>query len=262
MDYQQILTERRGRVGIVTLNRPERLNAITMQLVTELYDAFDVFNRDNGIGVIVLTGQGRAFCAGLDVQDWRNPEPAQGEGQEPMNYRSQLRWLEIMRNSKPVVVAVNGLAVGGGITMILSCDIRIASDQAQFQERHVRVGLMPDMGSSRLLVQTVGLAHAMRLILTARRIDAQEAECIGLVTQVVPHAQLMDTAVAIAEEIAAHPTSSLLASKQLLWDNMCEPDGAKVVYRETEVEERLMRGPDFKEATMAFIEKRPPRFNT
>ncbi len=262
MKYEQIVTERRGRVGIITLNRPERLNAITMQLITELYDAFDVFNRDNGIGVIILTGAGRAFCAGLDVQDWKNPEPAQGEGKEPMNYRSQLRWLELMRNSKPVIVAVNGLAVGGGVTMILSCDIRIASDQAQFQERHVRVGLMPDMGSSRLWVQTVGLSHAMRLILTARRIDAQEAERIGLVTQVVPHDQLMDEAMALAEEIAAHPTSSLLASKQLVWNNMCEADGAKVLYDEAEVEERLMRGPDFKEATLAFIEKRTPRFNT
>jgi 2-(1,2-epoxy-1,2-dihydrophenyl)acetyl-CoA isomerase len=262
MDYQQILTDRRRRVGIITLNRPERLNAITLQLMDELYDTFDVFNRDPGISVIVLTGAGRAFCAGLDVQDWENPEPAQGEGHEPMNYRSQLRWLHLMRNSKPVVVAVNGLAVGGGITIFLSCDIRIASEQARFQEMHVRVGLMPDMGSSRLLVQTVGFAHAMRLILTARRIDAQEAERIGLVTQVVPHDQLMDAAMAIAEEIAAHPTSSLLASKQLLWDNMVEADGDKVVYRETEVEERLMRGPDFQEATRAFIEKRAPRFNT
>ena len=262
MLYEQILTGRRGRVGIVTLNRPERLNALTMRLVTELYDAIDAFNRDNGIGVIILTGAGRAFCAGLDVQDWKNPEPKQGQANEPMNYRSSLRWLEIMRNSKPVVVAVNGLAVGGGVSMILSCDIRIASDKAEFQDPHVRVGLMPDMGSSRLLVQTVGLAHAMRLILTARRIDAQEAERIGLVTQVVPHAELTDAALAIADEIAAHPTSSLLASKQLVWDNLCEADFTTVVYRETEVEERLMRGPDFKEATLAFIEKRPPRFNT
>ncbi|MFN8626134.1 MAG: enoyl-CoA hydratase/isomerase family protein [Candidatus Binatia bacterium] len=261
MTYEQILTERRGRVGIVKLNRPERLNAITMQLIAELYDAFDVFNRDNSIGAIVLTGEGRAFCAGLDVQDWNNPEPAPGGGGEPATYRSQLRWLELMRNSKPVVVAVNGLAVGGGITMILSCDIRIASEQAQFQDRHVRMGLMPDMGSSRLWVQTVGLSHAMRLILTARRIDAREAERIGLVTEVVPHDRLMDAVLALAEEIAAHPTSSLLASKRLVWDNMCEADTSKVLYGEAEAEDRLMRGPDFKEATLAFIERRAPRFN-
>lgn len=260
MDYKYILTEQRGRVAIVKLNRPERLNALSMPLVQELYDAFERFNEEKGVGVIILTGEGRAFCAGLDVQDWQNPEPpATGE---PMNYRSQLRWLEMMRRSKPVVVAVNGLAVGGGITVILSCDIRIASERAQFEERHVRVGLMPDMGSSRVLVQTVGLAHALRLQLTARRIDAREAERIGLVTDVVPHEELMDAAVRIAEEIAAHPTSSLLATKQLVWDNMCEPDGNKVLWRETEVEERLMKGPDFQEATCAFIEKRPPRFNT
>ena len=260
MSYRFILTERHGRVAVVRLNRPERLNALSMPMVHELYDAFDRFNEDNGVGVIILTGEGRAFCAGLDVQEWQNPEPtAKGE---PVSYRSQLRWLEMMRRSKPVVVAVNGLAVGGGITLILSCDIRIASDRAQFEERHVRVGLMPDMGSSRLLVQTVGLAHALRLQLTGRRIDAREAERIGLVTEVVPGEELMEAAVRTAEEIAAHPTSSLLATKQLVWDNMCEPDGERVVWREAETEERLMKGPDFAEATRAFIEKRPPRFNT
>ena len=260
MSYRFILTEQHGRVAVVRLNRPERLNALSMPMVHELYDAFDRFNEDNGVGVIILTGEGRAFCAGLDVQEWQNPEPtAKGE---PVSYRSQLRWLEMMRRSKPVVVAVNGLAVGGGITLILSCDIRIASDRAQFEERHVRVGLMPDMGSRRLLVQTVGLAHALRRQLTGRRIDAREAERIGLVTEVVPGEELMEAAVRTAEEIAAHPTSSLLATKQLVWDNMCEPDGERVVWREAETEERLMKGPDFAEATRAFIEKRPPRFNT
>ena len=185
MQYRFILAEQRERVAIVTLNRPERLNALSMPLVLELYDAFERFNADDTVGAIILTGSGRAFCAGLDVQDWENPvSPAGGE---PMNYRSQLRWLEMMRRSKPVIVAVNGLAVGGGITVILSCDVRIASERAQFEERHVRMGLMPDMGSSRLLVQAVGLAHALRLQLTARRIDAREAERIGLEPDVVPH---------------------------------------------------------------------------
>lgn len=259
MTYEQIITEQRGRVGIIRLNRPERLNALTMQLIKELYDAFDSFNRNPGIGAIILTGEGRAFCAGLDMQDWE--APASQEGQEPASYQSQLRWMRIMRESKPVVVAVNGLAVGGGVTMILSSDIRIASDRAQFQERHVPMGLAPDMGSSRLWVQIVGLSHTMRLILTARRFDAKEAERIGLVTEVVPHDQLMDTAIALAQEIAGHPTSSLLAAKQLIWDNMCEVDGDKVLYSEAELEQRLMAGPDFHEATRAFIEKRPPRFN-
>lgn len=133
MSYSTLLVEQRDRVAIVTLNRPDRLNALNMKLVGELYDAFERCNADREIGVIILTGSGRAFCAGLDVQDWENPAPpATGE---PMNYRSQLRWLEMMRASKPVVVAVNGLAVGGGVTVILSCDIRIASERAQFEER-------------------------------------------------------------------------------------------------------------------------------
>lgn len=260
MDYRTILTEQRGRVAIVTLDRPERLNALSMELVHELYDVIERCNADDGVGAIVLTGQGRAFCAGLDVQDWE--APSETPNGEPASYRSQLRWLELMRESKPVVVAVNGLAVGGGLTLILSCDVRIASEAAQFEERHVRMGLAPDMGSSRLLVQTVGLAHALRLQLTGRRIDAREAERIGLVTDVVPTEKLLDAAIALATEIAAHPVSALLAAKRLVWDNMCEADGYTVVWREAEVEERLMQGPDFAEATRAFAEKRAPRFNS
>ncbi|QDX81274.1 hypothetical protein B9N43_08480 [Denitratisoma sp. DHT3] len=259
MVHEQIIVERRGRVGVITLNRPERLNALTLQLIDELYAAFDDFNADPGIGAIVLTGAGRAFCAGLDVADWESA-PADAKAKAP-DGSNQLRWMRTMQTSKPVVVAVNGLAVGGGLTMILSCDIRIASDQAQFQERHVRMGLAPDLGSSRLLAQIVGLSHALRLQLTARRIEAREAERIGLVTEVVPHAQLLDAALALAGEIAAHPPSALRACKQLVWDNLCETDGAAVVRRECEVEERLLRGPDFREATQAFLEKRPPRFD-
>lgn len=260
MDYRTIRMERQGRVAIVTLNRPERLNALSMELVRELYDAIERCNADEGIGAIVLTGQGRAFCAGLDVQDWEAPSEAVNG--EPASYRSQLRWLELMRESKPVVVAVNGLAVGGGFTLILSCDVRIASEAAQFEERHVRMGLAPDMGSSRLLVQVVGLSHALRLQLTARRIDAREAERIGLVTDVVAPERLLETAVALAGEIAVHSQSALLAAKRLVWDNMCETDGHTVVWREAKVEERLLQGPDFAEATRAFAEKRTPRFNS
>lgn len=260
MDYEQIIAERHGRVGVVRLNRPERLNALTLQLVDELYDALERFNGDPEVGAIVLTGQGRAFCAGLDIEAWEGQVPAQQ--QEPASYRSQLRWMRIMRDSKPVVVAINGLAVGGGVTMTLSCDVRIASDRAQFQERHVALGLAPDMGSSRLWVQVVGLSHAMRLMLTARRFDAQEAARIGLVTEVVPHDRLMEAALALAAEIACHPASSLRAAKQLVWDHMCESDGDRVLFAEAKVEDDLMEGPDFQEATRAFMEKRPPRFST
>ena len=256
MGQDFVLTERRGRVGVVTLNRPERLNALSLPLVHELYEAIEGFDADPEVGAIVLTGAGRAFCAGLDVQDWQGPEPS--DPGEPPSYRSQRRWLELMRRSKPVVVAVNGLAVGGGLTLVLSCDLRIASERAQFEERHARIGLAPDMGSSRLLVQTVGLAHALRLQLTARRIDAREAERIGLVTEVVPHAELMNVAIALADEVAAHPASSLRAIKQLVWDNMCEADGDTVLWREADVEGRLMQGPDFAEAARAFAGKRRP----
>lgn len=259
MGFRFILTERHGRVAVVRLNRPERLNALSMPLVHELYEAFDRFNGDENVGAIILTGEGRAFCAGLDVQE--APEPGPPAAGEPASYRSQLRWVDMMRRSKPVVAAINGLAVGGGVTLILSCDIRIASERAQFEERHVRMGLAPDMGSSRLLVQTVGLAQALKLQLTARRIGAQEAGRIGLVTDVVPHDDLMPAAIAIAEEMAAHPPASLLAAKELVWSNMCEPDNRQVVRREAEMEEQLMRGPDFAEAMRAFREKRPPRFS-
>ncbi len=253
MTYQTILTEQRGRVAIVTLNRPERLNALSMQLVHELYDAFERYNQDSSVGAIVLTGQGRAFCAGLDVQDWENPEsPPNGE---PMNYRSQLRWIEMMRESKPVVVAVNGLAVGGGVTLILSCDIRIASDKAKFGQPEVGLGIIPGFGGTQRMARIVGTGHALELILTGKTIDGQYAADIGLVNRVVPAEHLMEEALSLAETIARQAQLAVRSSKQAVRRGIqCDMDTAATyealsfaICFDTE---------DQKDAMWAFVEKR------
>jgi enoyl-CoA hydratase/carnithine racemase len=264
MPYEQIIAEKRGRVGIVRLNRPDRLNAFNRQLSKELFKSVEAYNQDPDVGAIVLTGEGRAFSSGMDVREGEETGQGSEGGEKPDAASGQIDpekfWPSLARRSKPVVAAINGLAMGGGATITLSCDVRIASDRAQFQERHPRMGLVPDMGSSRLWVQVLGLGTALELILTARRIDAQEAERIGLVSRVVPHDQLMDAAVAIAQEITANPTSALLAAKQLVWANMCEADSNEIIRREREVEQRLLKGPAFREAALAFLEKREPRF--
>jgi enoyl-CoA hydratase len=263
MPYEQIIAEKRGRVGIVRLNRPDRLNAFNKQMSRELLEAVEAYNQDPDIGAIILTGEGRAFCTGMDVRVGQGA--IQGLGERPPGasrpFKPENNWAYLAQHSKPIVAAINGAAVGGGATTTLSCDVRIASERAQFQERHVRLGLAPDVGASRLWVQALGLGQALRLLLTARMIDAWEAERIGLVIQVVPHDQLMDAAMAIAEEIAANPTSALLAAKQLVWTNLCEADSVEVIRRERELTRRMMQGPAFKEAAQAFLEKREPRFD-
>jgi len=263
MPYEQIIAEKHGRVGIIRLNRPDRLNAFNKQMSRELLEAVEAYNQDPDIGAIILTGEGRAFSTGMDVRAGQGETRALGERLPGTSrpFDPEKNWAHLAQRSKPIVAAINGPAVGGGATITLSCDVRIASERAQFQERHVRLGLVPDMGSSRLWVQALGLGQALRLILTARMIDAWEAERIGLVSQVVPHDQLMDAALAVAEEIAANPTSALLAAKQLVWANMCEADSVEVIRRERELERQMMQGPAFREAAQAFLEKREPRFD-
>ncbi len=264
MAYEQIITEKRGRVGIVRLNRPDRLNALGEQLMNELFEAIEVYNQDRGIGAIVLTGEGRAFSAGGDVGRWKeemDTPQAEEESKPSTLLDPETGWVSVARRSKPIIAAVNGIAVGAGVTMTLSCDARIASEQARFSLRFVRMGVVPELASSRLLVHLIGLGPALELILTARTIDAREAERIGLVNRVVPHDQLMEAAVALGEEVACNPTSALLLSKQLVWTNLFEPDLRQVIVRENDQFALAKTMPAFKEAVQAFMEKREPRFD-
>jgi 2-(1,2-epoxy-1,2-dihydrophenyl)acetyl-CoA isomerase len=261
MTYEQILAEVRGRVGIIRLNRPEKLNAYTQQMSAELQDQIGAWNRDDAIGAIVITGEGRAFCAGADLGGFaeRAKVNAQGSGEAFRTGGAPLT--HFMRASKPTVAAINGFAVGVGLTMVLPCDVRIASENAAMSIRFIKMGLMPELGSTRILAQLVGLGNATDMCLTGRMVSAAEALRMGLVTEVTTPDRLMETALAKADEIANNPTRAVMMIKELLAKNPMEPDLEAVMEREGLRDQIARRHPDHTEAVTAFREKRPPNFN-
>lgn len=263
MTYEQILVEQIGAVGVIRLNRPEKLNAWTQTMSGELVQAVEGFNADPAIGAIVITGEGRAFCAGADLGGFRERRERIDAGREEAHPRRGAGpWLGLMRRSKPVIAAINGFAVGVGLTIILPCDIRIAAEGAQLSIRFIKVGLIPEVGSTRLLAQIVGLGHATDMCLSGRLVDANEAHHMGLVSAVVPPDQLMDAALARANELAGNPPTATLMIKELLWKNPLEPDLEAVWEREQVRDEMARRSPEHAEAVRAFLEKRPAVFHS
>lgn len=259
--YEQILTERRGPVAVLTLNRPEKLNAWTPQMSSELRDAIEQANASPEVAVIVLTGAGRGFCAGADISNWnqtfqRGAAPTTGS---PTTQRGD-SWVHLLQGSKPVIAAVNGVAVGIGLTQILPADIRIAAESARFGAIFARMGVVPELASTYFLAQVVGLGAALEMCLTARMVDAAEAKHIGLVTRVVPDAQLMDEALALANSIATLPPTQLRLAKRLFAANAVEQDIDAVMAREGEALGQAYASPEFREAVSAFMEKRTPDF--
>jgi len=257
MAYEYITVEQRGRVGIVTFNKPDRLNLFNYDMFGEVRQAIDAWNSDSGVGAVVLTGSGRAFCAGADIRGW-DKEIEAGGRQRP---REEENWVHFIQRSKPVICAINGLSIGVGLTMTLPCDVRIASEQARLSMRFVRIGVLPELASTRLLLHIVGLTQAMELMLSGRIIQAEEAGRIGLVNRVVPHEQLMEAALEMAAEIAFNPAESLAAIKRLVWENLTETELEEVWKRENREFAAAMQRPAFKEAVKAFLEKREPQFN-
>ena len=266
--YEQILFEQQGRVGIITLNRPERLNAWTWKMNGEVGGAIERCNDDDGIGAIVITGSGRGFCSGADMQvfdtaiDARAGATTEEEKQRASSApRRALRPLDFYQTSKPIIAAINGPAIGIGLTMTLTMDLRIASDQARFAMRFVKMGITPEAASTVYLPQIVGIANALELSMTGRIISADDALRFGLVSRVVPHDQLMSETLALADEIASNPTDAVRAAKQLMHRNMVEQDREAVQKREGAAIYKQYESAGHKEAVRAFIEKRPPRFN-
>ena len=257
MPYEYIDVDQRGRVGVVTFNKPDRLNVFNYDMFGEVRQAIDAWNQDAGVGAVILTGSGRAFCAGADIRGWEKEIEAGGR-QRP---REEENWVHFIQRSKPVICAINGLSIGVGLTMTLPCDVRIASDQARLSMRFVRVGVLPELASTRLLVHIVGLTQALELMLSGRIIPAEEAGRIGLVGRVVPPDRLMEAALETAAEIAFNPTDSLAAIKRLVWENLTETDISQVWKRENREFAAAMERPAFKEAVKAFLEKREPQFN-
>jgi enoyl-CoA hydratase/carnithine racemase len=260
MAYEQILTETRGRVGIIRLNRPSKLNAWTGQMGEEIADQLEQWNSDQGIGAIVFAGEGRAFCAGADLGGFAQrlqTQPAGGAAFPRSGYAITHR----IRRSKPTIAAIHGYAAGIGLTLVLPCDVRIAAEGARLSIRFIKMGLMPELGSTRLLAQIVGLGNATEMCLSGRFVEADEALRIGLVSQVVPPDQLLDAALTKANEIANNPTHAVMMIKELLAKNPAEPDLDAVMEREQVRDEAARRLPDHQEAVLAFREKREPHFN-
>ena len=261
MAYQEILTETRDRVGIIRLNRPRKLNAWTATMSGEIIDAMTAWNADDGIGAIVLTGEGRAFCAGADIGNFAERVETNRQGQGEQLRRGGANLTQFIRQSKPTIAAINGYAVGVGLTMILPCDVRIASTRANLSIRFIKMGLMPELGSTHLLAQLIGLGNATEMCLTGRMVPAEEAMHMGLVSAVTEPDDLLPTAIAKADEIANNPTRAVMMIKELLRKNPMEDDLDAVMEREGLRDQIARRLPDHAEAVAAFLEKRDPNFN-
>src|SRR2546425_11500161 len=262
MPYEKIITEQRGRVGSLPLQNPDRLNALGEPMDSEMRQAIEDCNQDAGIGAIVFTGAGRAFCAGADIRGWdRGIEQQEQNGQQMRIRGERENWVTFVQRSKPIIAAINGVSIGAGLTITLPCDVRIASENARLSMRFVRVGVLPELASTRLLVHIVGLGQAMELMLSGRIIEAAEAGRIGLVNKVLPADDLLEAAVETAAEIAFNPAESLAAIKRETWANLFDGDLTSIMKREVVEFNEAMQRPHFKEAVRSFIEKRQPDFH-
>ena len=253
MAYEQILSEVDGNLLILTLNRPERLNAWTHKMNRELSDAIIEANENPDIGAIIITGTGRGFCAGADMRDTFQSN-LDGDSERATN------WVNLVRESKPVIAAVNGVSVGVGATMVLPCDLIIAAESARFGFAFVKMGVVPELASSHLLVQRIGFGKASEVCLTGKLYSALEANKFGLLNHMVPDEELMDKAKSLAREIASNPSPQLRMIKKLLSENGSETDLDLVQKREGEALAIASKSSEHKEAVQAFIEKRAPNF--
>lgn len=264
MTYEQILFEQRGRVGIVTLNRPERLNAWTGQMMNEMRDAIERCNADPSVGAIVVTGAGRAFCAGADISDFQRAVQAREAGSrasEGVATAGEDNWVAFLRRMpKPTIAAINGAAVGVGITTVLPMDIRIASESARIGMFFIRMGLVPELASSYYLAQLVGTGRALEWCLTGRMIPADEARDAGLVSEVVAADGLLNRAIELGEQLANQPAPAIRLIKDLFNQNATDMDFRAVMAREGKALDEARGTPEHKEAVTAFMEKREPNF--
>ncbi|MFA7268601.1 MAG: enoyl-CoA hydratase [Sterolibacterium sp.] len=255
MAYENIIAEVRGKVGLITLNRPDALNALNDALIDELGAALDGFEADTAIGAIVLTGSTKAFAAGADVaamKDLKHMDVYQG------NFISR-NWDRIARCRKPFIAAVAGYALGGGCELAMMCDFILAGDNAQFGQPEVKLGILPGAGGTQRLPRAIGKAKAMELCLTARLMDAAEAERAGLVARVVPVDKLLEEALATAQKIAGYSMPVLMMLKESINRAFESPLQEGLLF-ERRTFHAIFGLLDQKEGMAAFVEKRKPNF--
>jgi enoyl-CoA hydratase len=255
MAYENILVDREGTVGVVTLNRPKALNALCTPLVRELGQALDEFEADDTIGCVVITGSEKAFAAGADIKEM-----------QPKSYMDAYLadfitdgWERITTFREPIVAAVAGFALGGGCEVAMMCDPIVAADNAKFGQPEITLGVIPGAGGTQRLTRFVGKAKAMDLCLTGRMMDGAEAERSGLVSRIVPADKLMEEAMAMAEKIAAMSRPAAMMAKECV-NRADETTLAEGVRLERRLFHSMFAAADQKEGMAAFVEKRKPDF--
>lgn len=254
VEYTYILVERAERIAIVTLNRPQELNALSMQVISELADALEELDRDEAINCIIITGAGeKAFAAGADIKELVNKTPID------MLTGNFNAWRRIRRIYTPLIAAVNGYALGGGCELALHCDIIVASENARFGQPEIAIGVIPGAGGTQRLARVLGKYRTMEMVLTGAQVTAQELAELGMVNRVVPQAELLDTAKKLAHKVASQPPIAAWLAKD-----------AVLAAFETSLEQGLdheiknffllFASEDMREGMRAFIEKRKPEF--
>jgi 2-(1,2-epoxy-1,2-dihydrophenyl)acetyl-CoA isomerase len=266
VSYRYILYEVQDRVAVITLNRPEKLNAWLREMGGEMGEALRKANEDGGVGVVVVTGAGRAFCAGADIiEEFKRRADAldagvsiEDMGREIAAGFTAIR--DLLLYGKPTIAAMHGYAIGIGLTLPLNCDMRIVAEGTKLNTMFLRVGLIPEFGSSYLLPRIVGLAKACELVYMPRMMDAQEALQIGLVNKVVPADQLMPEAMALAKTLADGPAFALKKAKEAIYRNL-DATYFEAVVRESKFFAECMSTAEHREGIKAFLERREPDFH-
>ena len=257
MVFQNLIYRREEGIGILSINRPKALNALNTNLLTELNRAIDMACKDNEVDVMVITGEGKAFIAGADISEMKSMMAEDARDFSKLG-NALFRKIELME--KPVIAAVNGFALGGGCELAMGCDIRIAGEKAKFGQPEVSLGITPGFGGTQRLSRLVGIAKAKELIFTGKIIDAEAAEKIGLVNEVVPQEELMDRAMEMAKKISSASKSAIKYSKAAI-NRGFETDIETGLDMERDLFALCFATFDQKEGMEAFLQKRKPKFH-
>lgn len=252
MKYEMILTEIRSRVGLITLNRPQAMNALNNQLMREVMEALEGFDQDDSVGAMVITGNGKAFAAGADIKEMADQSMQQMIDRDHVAVFDRIRTIQ-----KPVIAAVSGWALGAGCEVAMSCDMIVASESARFGQPEITIGVIPGAGGTQRLTRAVGKAIAMEMILNNRTLTAQEAHQFGLVNRVVPVDGYLDEALKLADEIASRAPLAVRAAKRMV-NQAHEQTLTEGLEAEKQEFYKLFASQDQKEGMQAFIEKRKP----
>ena len=264
MENQDVIYKKENGIATITLNRPDKMNPFMREITNGIYESMEDASKDDDVRVVIITGTGRAFCSGADVRAMadRASQQARTENAQAVtdNRLPHVPFgLLFTECEKPVIAAINGVAIGAGLDLALGCDIRIASDRAQLSEAYIRRGMPPVSGGAYFLPRLVGIDKACQLIFTGDMIDAKEAERIGLVTMVVPHDELESTTRELAERIAKGPLQAMKYAKKAIYSGLTTDLKTSLDYTMAARIE-LLKTDDHREGTVSFVEKRAPVF--